>query len=603
MKNMKVARKLIVGFSIIVIFALIIGIVGIYGMSQINQAQSSLYDNQTKPLPDMAKVLEYSQRMRVQIRNLILEKDNPEKLQQVESDLNSRMADFERYAAAYEATIVNDTAHQLFDDAMSAYETFKVGVEKIREGARAGTDEEALKAFLDETGPASTKMVDNFTECLNIKIQDADAADKAGNSLYVTMLIAIIIVIAVALTTGMLLALYISGLISKPLTILTAFMNKAGSTGDISLSQEDVTSIGALSQVKDEVGQCIGSTAQFVNHLTVVANALESVADGDLTIELSPLSNNDTMGVSLQKMLENLNSMFGEINSASSQVSTGSSQIADGAQMLAQGATEQSATVQQLSASVTEISAQTKHNAGLANEAKALSDNIKESAEQGSRQMEQMIQSVGEISEASQSIGKVIKIIDDIAFQTNILALNAAVEAARAGQHGKGFAVVADEVRSLAAKSAEAARNTGELIETSIQKSEMGARISSETSESLTQIVDGILKNSELVAEISKYSAEQSTAISQVSEGIDQVAQVVQQNSATSEQNAAASEEMSGQAGLLQQLISQFKLRGSQNSGSTTGMAAHSASSHSSIHAVQMPVSPSTSFSVSNDKY
>jgi methyl-accepting chemotaxis protein len=183
--------------------------------------------------------------------------------------------------------------------------------------------------------------------------------------------------------------------------------------------------------------------------------------------------------------------------------------------------------------------------------------------------MGQMMKAVQEINDSSKSIGNVIKIIDDIAFQTNILALNAAVEAARAGQHGKGFAVVADEVRSLAAKSAEAAKNTSALIATSIEKSEQGAKISAETSESLDRIVKGIMRSSELNAGIAKSSDEQSVGIGQISEAINQVSQVVQQNSATAEESAAASEEMSGQASLLQQLIAQFRLRGDTGAAQT----------------------------------
>jgi methyl-accepting chemotaxis protein len=288
---------------------------------------------------------------------------------------------------------------------------------------------------------------------------------------------------------------------------------------------------------------------------------VDTVAHQDLTVTVDALGPNDTFGNALKQMLENLNRMFSEINGASNQVSTGSVQIADGAQLLAQGATQQSATVQEISASVTELSEQTRSNAAVANEAKSLGENIRSDAQQGSQQMNQMMQAVQEINDASKSIGKVIKIIDDIAFQTNILALNAAVEAARAGQHGKGFAVVADEVRSLAAKSADAAKNTNELIESSIQKAEQGALISGETSASLDRIVQGIIHSSELIAEIAKSSDAQSVGIAQIGDAIAQVSQVVQQNSATAEQSAAASEEMSSQASLLQQLISQFKLK------------------------------------------
>jgi methyl-accepting chemotaxis protein len=306
----------------------------------------------------------------------------------------------------------------------------------------------------------------------------------------------------------------------------------------------------------------LSSTDAFLKRIIEVSKDLETIACGDLTLDIIPLSESDVLGLSLQKMTKNLEGMFENIHSSTEQVSTGAQQIADGAQSLAQGSTEQAATVQQLSASISEIADKTKANAERAERAANLASSIERSAEKGNRQMNDMVSAVGEITSSSHDISKVIKEIDDIAFQTNILALNAAVEAARAGQHGKGFAVVAEEVRNLAAKSADAAKDTGGLIANSIEKAELGSRIATETATSLAEIVAGIGESNQIAGEIAESSNEQSAGITQINNGIDQVAQVVQQNSATAEESAAASQELSGQSTMLKELISQFKLKG-----------------------------------------
>ena len=370
-----------------------------------------------------------------------------------------------------------------------------------------------------------------------------------------------LIAVAIIIVASVLIYIFVTGMITKPLTALSTFMKKAGSTGDITLRPEDVNVISKLAQKQDEIGHAISGSAAFVGHVTNIAKELETIADGDLTTEIKLLSDSDVMGKTMKQMLDKLNNMFADIQASTYQVSTGSKQVAIGAQTLAQGSTEQAASIQQLSSSITEIAERTKVNASTADKTANLSATIKESAEKGSQQMDDMITAVGEINDASKNISKIIKTIDDIAFQTNILALNAAVEAARAGQHGKGFAVVAEEVRNLASKSAEAAKDTGNMIQNSMEKAELGSRIAGDTAESLKKIVDGINESSQLIAEIAGASEQQSLGIAQINIGIDQVAQVVQQNSATAEQSAAASEEMSSQSAILQDLIAHFKLK------------------------------------------
>jgi len=291
------------------------------------------------------------------------------------------------------------------------------------------------------------------------------------------------------------------------------------------------------------------------------AEWMESIANGDLAIDVTPRSENDSIGQAMVSMLCNLNTLFSDINISSHQVSDGSVQIAGGAQSLAQGTTEQASAIEELSFTLGDIMDATERNAEIASKAAKLNDDIRNNAERSSLQMDQLVEAVIEINDASKSIKKVIKTIDDIAFQTNILALNAAVEAARAGQHGKGFSVVADEVRNLASKSAEAAKYTEGLISNSIEKANLGLDLAHEAAESLSKIVEGIMKSAELADQVAISSNDQTEAISLINKGIDQVSQVVQQNSATAEESAAASEEMNSQSSRLEMLISYFKLR------------------------------------------
>jgi methyl-accepting chemotaxis protein len=566
MKNLKVSMKLIVSFTIVIFFSLAIGVIGIVGMTQISNDMNYMYEHNTRPMEDLANAVEYVQRLRVQLRNAVIYAGDDDRVKQVHDDILVREENLLGFMNNYGNTLSegdNPAALQLFNDTMRTLNNqFIPGLNAVIEYAlNPEFTQEGLIQQMEDLNDVTNRVRDNTLELIDMKMSDASEANEEAAALSQMLLIVIIIALVLAVAVSVAMVIYVSGLISKPLKVLSAFMSKAGNTGDISLSDDDKRVIGEFALIKDEIGETIHASSSFVGHVTNISNGLETIAKGDLTIEFKTLSDADTMGKALVSMLDNLNNMFGEINNATVQVSTGSKQIADGAQALAQGSTEQAASVEQLSASISEIAQKTKDNADMAMRAANLASTIKNNAEKGSTQMDEMITAVKEINAASQSISKVIKVIDDIAFQTNILALNAAVEAARAGQHGKGFAVVAEEVRNLAAKSAEAAKDTGGLIANSMEKAELGSRIASETAESLTEIVSGISESNQIVSEISQSSNEQSVGISQINTGIDQVAQVIQQNSATAEESAAASEEMSSQSAMLEEMIMQFKLR------------------------------------------
>ena len=467
------------------------------------------------------------------------------------ASMDSITADLQENGDVARNQATQDTAYYTIEvlnryrEAFDVFERINAGsFADIAEAQRLGEVATAAVAILSDKLDASTGQ--------SIR----DTVDNNNFSFILSVIIAIISILASTVV-----AFIVSGSISKPLVPLAAFMHKAGTTGEIVITDVDAEIIRKYSGNGDEIGRCIAGAASLMGHITNVANELETISDGDLTTDIKLLSDCDTMGKSLKLMVESLNNMFGNIHTSTAQVSTGSRQVANGAQTLAQGSTSQDESIRELSVAIAEIAQKTKTNAETAEKAASLATKIISNAEKGSMQMDEMIAAVQDINQASQGISKVIKVIDDIAFQTNILALNAAVEAARAGQHGKGFAVVAEEVRNLASKSAEAAKETGSMIEESIEKADLGARIAHETSTSFMEIVSGINENNMLITEIANASEEQTMDIEKINNSVEQVAQVVRLNSATAQESADASKEMSSQSNMLQDLIARFRLK------------------------------------------
>ncbi|MCL6590084.1 MAG: HAMP domain-containing protein [Firmicutes bacterium] len=317
---------------------------------------------------------------------------------------------------------------------------------------------------------------------------------------------------------------------------------------------------GSHSLIKNAVNHTITALNSYIAEISKV---LSEMSKGNLEIEITSDYMGDFCQIkdSFNLIIKSFNEILSELYSAAEQVSSGAKHVSNSSQTLNQAATEQASTIEEITVALNEIGAQTKQNAVNSNQANELAILAKDSAKQGSDQMNDLLKAIAEINEASSNISKIIKVIDEIAFQTNLLALNAAVEAARAGQHGRGFAVVADEIRNLAVRCANSAKEITTFIEASAKKVDTGTKIANSTAEALNKIVEGINRVTSLVGDIAVASNEQATGIAQINEGISQVTQVTLTNSAVSEETAAASQQLLTQANLLKGMVRQFKLK------------------------------------------
>ena len=570
MRNIKIGTRLTAGFLLVSLLAAVVGGFGVFGLTNISSQFGQELSQTEASLSSLANIREGFQQERVLLRTIIIQTGDPQEAKAAIAGLPDVIKKINDNFDAYDRNIIDKSSETSFYDARriysGAYSTIRQGVvTAVVRGDMSGASTLLLSS--SETATQIAKNLESSVEHNLISARnDAKQLDRSAHALIYVLIFVSVFAIMLAVVLG----LYLTDLITKPLGYITKALVQLGSTGSMDFPADFHISSGENVSYSDEIGECTKAILSVLAHIGQTTDALGKVADGDLTVGITLLSDRDSLGIALKKMTDNLNNMFDEIYLSSSMVANGSKQIADGSQMLAHGSAQQAAAVEDLSSSIGEIADKTKENAIKAEKSADLSESIIKSAEKGSGQMNQMIAAVKEISEASQSIRKVIKVIDDIAFQTNILALNAAVEAARAGQQGKGFAVVAEEVRSLAAKSADAARDTGSLIENSIKKAALGDRIAKNTASSLSEIVSGINESSVIAKDIARLSEDQALAIDQIKNGINQVTQVVQQNSATAEESASASEEMNSQSERLEELLSKFRLKRtpSQTSGS-----------------------------------
>ncbi len=348
--------------------------------------------------------------------------------------------------------------------------------------------------------------------------------------------------------------------IATPIKKLTHTANLIAE-GNLEVSAQ-VGSRDEIGQMADAINRTVLQLGRYASYIREITGTLESMAQGDMRIQLEQ----DYVGefapikAAFENISTSLNNTLLLIDTAAEQVNVGSNQVSDGAQALAAGATQQAASVEELGASVESIAHLSADNLIFIERASELVKQSGEGADAGNEHMEQLSEAMEDIGSSSRQIENITRVIEDIAFQTNLLALNAAIEAARAGSAGKGFAVVAEEVRNLAAKSAEAAKQTGEHIQRSVTDVSKGAQITAQMVLILKEVGESAREVTEAFVKIQQASKEESGAIEQIKQGLAQVSVIVQTNAAAAQENSATSEEMSAQAATLREEVRKFTL-------------------------------------------
>ncbi len=559
MKHLKIASKLFVlVMSLLLCMALIAGS-SLVLMSRINENSKEAGAKWTPCIVLAGEVNNMISAYRILELEYILV-DDTNQAAQLMNEINLSRRQISSSFLVFENAAVDENDSTLMKNVEDLWNQYLALSDKVLGFHKQQTHQQALDMMMGDAAELFQELTTASQLVVQYNDDGANTASRLGDSVFRVSILIILLVLVAAALCAIFLARYIIRLIVKPLQSL---MNAASEIRNGNLHTD------IQIHTKDEVGQIAQAFSDMSDTLKIIIQDIQymlgEMAQGNFNlataVETQYVGAYYEILMAMRQINLTLSSILAKINFVSNQVADGAEQVSNGAQALSQGATEQASAIEELSASIMEISNQVKQTADNAKMANHSAELAGHELQNSTVQMKNMVNAMDEITAKSAEISKIIKVIEDIAFQTNILALNAAVEAARAGAAGKGFAVVADEVRNLASKSAQAAKSTTQLIEETISSVQKGSQIANSTAKSLDESQKATAKAVKLIDEITIASEQQAQSIFQVDIGVEQIASVVQTNSATAQESAAASEELSGQAQILQELIGQFTLR------------------------------------------
>ncbi len=576
LKNLKVRNKLVVSFGIVMAFYIIAVIAANIGLSSVLGGLDDFYHT---PYPMVEASLEaqtHTRKIQLNMYRAAVATD--------EATAQSLLNEIDGEAVKMNEAL--DRLREAFEGDTSLLQSLESAASQLMTARQSALDYLNAKDYDNAITVLNGEYAEAGTNFSAITDQMIDTAQAQADEYYAsghdtkkicTLVLLGLAVVCIIFTISM--TIRVVKDITHPILEIEAAV-KAMAQGNMH-SKVTYESKDELGQLAENLRFVLKTLSSYIAH---ISSRMDSLADGDLSVEMDMdyLGEFESIQNSGKKILHSMNDAMGQIHQAAEQVASGSDQVSSGAQALSQGATEQASSVEELVATLSDLSEQVNQTAQKSRDVNNLIALTGAEVNNSNTKMASMMTAMTKINECSSRIEKIIKTIEDIAFQTNILALNAAVEAARAGEAGKGFAVVADEVRSLASKSAEAAKDTTVLISDSLNAVSEGNQIASETQESLEMVVSNAQHITENMASITEATDVQAEGLSQVTLGIDQISSVIQTNSATAQQSAAASEELFSQSSLLKSLVGRFRLKGMPASAVNTAPASAPSTTYSS---------------------